>query len=265
MIGSQPEASVPPEGLVQGWTLGGLLSGAKPGRWIAECVGTMSRVVSAASLHVELVARPSRGFARPGWGLPDERGGAVGGRADRRSPRWRSDDAAARAWLARRQRPDGGYRRARAGVTTARRPRRSRRSPSTAGRRPACARASRSRTAGCRFPNAGRPRAPHGLGLDRRHAVARRADRPRPARRERADAARPSDAAEARRAARGRVSAPTAAGTSATRPSTTSTCAGYAQTTAMALIALQDGDRSALVARGARRSSADAGGSSPAG
>ena len=70
-------------------------------------VGTMSRVVSAARLHVEL-ARTLAQLRRPDGGLPV----SLAGESEVEPTTLAAlalDDPHARAWLASRQRPDGGY------------------------------------------------------------------------------------------------------------------------------------------------------------
>ena len=216
-------ASGPPDKSGPGLDLRRATRGAKPGRWIAEPRGHDTEVVSAPRLHAALVRtldataparrRPAGQPRRCVRGRADRAGGAgaerrSGARMARETPASRT--AATRSWM---------------GVATVPRPRRSLRSrshdPAAARRALAYAIARR----GLPLPNAADPERRDGLGLDRRRAVARRADRARSARRERADAA-----TMRRRGARpssfsSRASARTAAGTLATPPSTTSTFA----------------------------------------
>ena len=173
------------------------------------------------------------------------------------------DDTGVAPGSSQRQRRGRRLRRGGRAGRAGRRPPRSRRlcSRRRAGARRALAFAiARSRASAAQRP---RSRAPVRLGLDDRHAVARRADLPCAPRRECAYAGRTKRARGGGCAARANASAPTAAGTSATRRSTTSTCTSYPQTTAIALIALQ-GAADELV-RPALGTSGAAGAWSPAG
>ena len=209
-----------------------------------------------------LCGRP-RAFVDRDGGLPVSVGGGVRGRAhDARGARARRSTCPR---LARG--PSAAGRR----VRRARRS--SRRTDDVRTRRPR-ARGSRRRAPGARIrdrasrpaaPERRRPRSPDGLGMDRRCAVAHRADGACPSRRERAR--RPKTPPPGGRPSSfcGRVSARTAAGTSATRRVYDVDLRGYAQTTAMGLIALQHGDRTGSRARRSRFLRTQLAGSSPEG
>ena len=171
------------------------------------CGGTIGRV-RPDRLHAFLLAGSTL-CAAP-TEASRQRGRGLGGRADRR--RGARPPRRARPRMARpRQRPDGGVRRARRAGRTGRRPPRSLRSPSTTARPRGARSPTRSPAEACRCPNAAGPRSSGRLGLDGRHALARRADRSRAPRRQRASrrtnaAVRGTrrSAAHARAAVRGR-------------------------------------------------------------
>ena len=170
----------------------------RAGRWIAGSTRHHGTLVSAPDLHAAL-ARALTSLRRPDGGLPVSLEGTsevepTALAALALDDPWRSGGPAAR------QRRDGGFDELegrRDGPTTGG-PRGAR------ARRPSgCAPLARlcDRTARVAALQRGRSRAAHGLGLDGRRPVARRADCPRPSRSERADAERCGDPARGPRAA----------------------------------------------------------------
>ena len=194
-------------------------------------------LVSAPDLHAAL-ARALTSLRRPDGGLPM----SVEGASEVEPTALAAlalDDAGARRWLATRQRPDGGFEELQGrsdGPTTAALVALALDDRVAARRSLAYALAQR----GLPLPDAADPDRRTAVGLDGRRPVARRADRTRPYCRQRTDAERRGDPAEAlglltaRQCADGGWNFGTASVYAVD-------LRGYAQTTAMALIALQRG------------------------